>query len=89
MAKQYNKNRVEGRIDQSFMNLKLPDETMNEFVVRAFTCLRDSKRGISDGIEHAVFIKMCSVFIKKRIEMKFTKAEVEYLKSIIQKEVMP
>jgi len=87
--KNYNANRVEARLEPALLSLKGEHETNQEFITRAIKSLRDHDLStVSSGLEHSIFIKMCSIFIKKRIEMKFTKAEVEYLKSIIQKEVV-
>jgi len=78
-----NKNRVEARLDPAFLSLKKNDETMAEFVTRAMTALRDG----GNKIEHGILIKMCGIFIKKRIQMDMTQDEVDYLTKIIKDEL--
>jgi len=84
------KIRVEGRIDPVFMQFKGKHETKTEFIERAFKALRDKETGSggSDGIEHGILVKMCKIFIKKRIKMDFNKEEATLLDKIIRNEVL-
>jgi hypothetical protein len=83
------KVRVEGRIDPVFMQFKDEHETKTEFMERAFKALREKElNGDRDGIEHGILIKMCRVFIKKKIRMDFTKKEADLLDELIRKEVL-
>lgn len=66
--------------------MKKKEETMTEFINRAMMALRDGNKGST--AEHLILVRMCGVFIKKKIKMNVTQEEGVLLKSIIENEVL-
>lgn len=70
------------RVPNELMRLKRNEETMSEFVVRAFTALRDGKKVENNGTEHVLLEKMIKVFAQKGIKMELTQEEIEVVKRL-------
>jgi hypothetical protein len=84
-----NERKVQARLDEALWQMKKQDETVSEFVNRAMLSLREKARiQPVSNIEHKIFIEMCKVFIKQHIMINLARDEGEYLKHVIETEVV-
>jgi len=83
------KIKINARIDPVFMEFRGKHETQTEFIERAFKALREKElSGGNNGLEHGILVKMCKIFINKKIKMNLSMEEMEFLDKFIRTEVL-